>query len=323
VPVTNALPRMAISPPIELQPARSPFLIGSLPTTSAANPDSIRNFTMPGIPSYRITPPPPITQSSGAANTTIGVKTVPRLLQPTPAPTIASPLVSIPTGFQFSFFQVRLPLQDTLAIASYKVYRNTASTSASATVIQSIVHHQANVGIPVIIQDNQPNGAVQNYWVSSVSTSGQESTLTPAQSASVTSNAGFNTNSQLASSFHSNPVNVSATPTSSTLLSNDGSGFGINISASTLRTGAGDVTYSSGTVSPGSFGTWFIFADDPQFQGGSVIYQASGLASAVTAADGRVSFGAITTVSGTPNMGGGFSGGTTPGGSGGRGFPGL
>jgi hypothetical protein len=152
---------------------------------------------------------------------------------------------------------VRLPLQDTVAISSYKIYRNTANNSASASVIQSVIHHQANVGIPVVIQDNQPNGAVQSYWVSAINASGQESNLVPAQSVAVKSNAGFSATSQLASSFHGLPVNTSFSSFENTTLSNDSSVFTINIASNTLNFASGTVSYNSGTASAPSFGDFF------------------------------------------------------------------
>jgi hypothetical protein len=313
VPVSRPMPRAM--PPIDLQPLKSPFLISSLPTTATVNPDSIRNFTTPGIPNFRITPPPPL--SSTPTNNIASVKVLPVLLQPTPAPTIASPLVSIPTGFTFSFNQVRLPLSSTLAISSYKIYRGSANNSASASVIQAVPHHPAGVGVPVVIQDSQPNGVTAFYWVSSVATSGQESNLTSAQTAGVTSNAIANANSQIASSAHMNPLNVSFAPASATVLTNDGVTSAITIVANTNQFGFGQVAYNSGSAAVPIFGISFIYTDDPQFLGGSVIYQFSSGPQAQTAADGRLSLGTINTALTFPGTGGGFSGGT--GGAGGAG----
>jgi hypothetical protein len=310
-PVTFQAPR--VSPPIELQPLRSPFLISSLPTTATVNPDSIKNFAIPGLPQYRITPPPPITQSSGAANATAGVKTVPRLLQPTPAPTIAQALISIPTGYQFSFLQVRLPLQDTVAISSYKIYRSTANNSASATVIQSVIHHQANVGVPVIIQDNQPNGVFQLYWVSAINNRGLESNLVPAQNGFVLSNAGFTARSQLASSLNNNPLNVSFANISSTVLSNDGSAPPISVSSSTLQFGFGLVSYNSATINPGGFNTFFTYAFDPFFSGGAAVYLSANQPIFQASGDAILPFGKITTVNGSSSVGGGNSAGGSRG----------
>jgi hypothetical protein len=308
-------PQPQATPPIDLQPLKSPFFISSLPTTATVNPDSIRNFNTPGIPQYRITPPPPLAANS--TNTIASVKKLPILIQPTPAPTIASPLATIPTGFQFSFNQVRLPLSSTLAISTYKIYTGSANNSASSTVTQSIPHHPQSTGVPVTVQINQPNGVVLFAWVSAVSTSGQESNLTPAQSTGVTSNAIANANSQVASSAHMNPLNVSFVPASATVLTNDGVTSAITIVANIDQFGFGQVAYNSGSAAVPFFGISFIYTDDPQFLGGSVIYQFSSGPQAQTAADGRLSLGTINTALTFPGTGGGFSGGT--GGAGGAG----
>lgn len=130
----------------------------------------------------------------------------------------------------------------------------------------------------------------------------------------------LDTNNRLANSFRANPVNVSNTPTSSTVLSNAGGAATlITIAASTAQFGNGTISYNGGSVDPGVQGTFFVFADDPTFAGGAVIYQFSTSAPNQTAADGRQNFGKITT-SAAASTGGGSSGGTTPGGGGGRGF---
>lgn len=127
-------------------------------------------------------------------------------------------------------------------------------------------------------------------------------------------------NFRLQSSFHNNALNASSVPTSTTALSNDGAATLITIAATTAQFGHGSVSYNSGSVDPGVFGTFYIFADDPTFAGGAVTYQFSASPPNQTAADGRVQFGKIITTGGTPQTGGGNTGGTTPGGAGGRGY---
>jgi hypothetical protein len=130
----------------------------------------------------------------------------------------------------------------------------------------------------------------------------------------------LDTNNRLANSSRANALNVSNTPTSSTVLSNaGGAATSISIAASTAQFGNGTISYNSGSVDPGVQGSFFVFADDPTFAGGAVTYQFSASAPNQTAADGRVNFGKITT-SAVASTGGGSSGGTTPGGGGGRGF---
>jgi hypothetical protein len=206
-------------------------------------------------------------------------------------------------------------------ISTYKVYRNTANNSSSATVIQSIPHHTgANLGVPVAVQDSQSNGVTQFYWVSAVSTAGLESSMTPAQSSTVTNNAGFNSNSQLAGTFHNNPVNTSWSPFDSVTLSNNGSVFAITITSNTNQFAPGQIHYNSGTVSTPSFNTWVVFIDDPTFAGGAPIYNFSSQLQTLAAAEGRLLLGKITT-GGSATTGGGFTGGTTgPSAVGGRGL---
>jgi hypothetical protein len=318
--VERPLPR--VMPPIDLAPARSPFYVSSIPSTAIVNPDAVRNFQAPQLPSYRITPPQPLTIAGSSTNATPTVaQSTFNILQP-PAPTIAQALSSNHTGYQFGFFQVRLPLGSTMAISTYKVYRNTSSANTTAKVIDTITHNPANVGTPIVIQDAQPNGVTQFYWVSAVSTAGVESNLTPAQSGTVSNTSALNSNSQLASSFHNNPADVTFAPTSTTVLSNDGLSFVIVVAASSNLFSAGSISYNSGTVAAGSFGTWFMYADDPLFQGGAVTYQTTVSGSFQQAgAPGRLPFGKITTASGSTKTGGGFSGGSTGVGSGGgRGY---
>lgn len=127
-------------------------------------------------------------------------------------------------------------------------------------------------------------------------------------------------NNRLADSSRANALNVSNTPTSSTVLSNAGGAATlISVAASTAQFGNGTISYNAGSVNPGIQGSFFVFADDPTFAGGAVTYQFSATAPSQTAADGRVNFGKITT-SAAASTGGGNSGGTTPGGGGGRGF---
>lgn len=132
----------------------------------------------------------------------------------------------------------------------------------------------------------------------------------------------LDTNNRLASSFRANAVNVSLAPTSATVLSNPGGATTvITIAASTVQYGAGTVSYNSGSVDPGVIpATVFIYADDPTFAGGAVTYAFSTTPPSQTASDGRINIGKLTTSVGGPTTGGGYSGGTSGSGQGGRGF---
>ena len=131
---------------------------------------------------------------------------------------------------------------------------------------------------------------------------------------------GFDANNRIANSFRMNPANASSAPTAASDLSNDGSATAIVIAASTQQFGAGQVSYNSGSVDPGSFGTFYVFADDPTFAGGAVTYQFSSDPEDQIAAEGRIKFGVITSVSASAETGGGNSGGSTGGGGGGGGY---
>lgn len=129
----------------------------------------------------------------------------------------------------------------------------------------------------------------------------------------------LNSDNRLANSFRANAVNLANVPTSSTVLSNNGVSTAIPIASSTNQFGTAPVSYNSGTVDPGVFGSFYVYADDPQFTGGAVNYQFTTNPAVLVAADGRINFGKITTVGGSAKTGGGNTGGTTPGGTGGRG----
>lgn len=117
-------------------------------------------------------------------------------------------------------------------------------------------------------------------------------------------------NSRLAGSFRMNPINAVSIPLSETVLQNDGVSTVIEVLASTMLFGEGEVSYAAGSVDPGFFGSFYVFADDPEFAGGAVAYQASNDPK-VLLRDGRVYFGAIQTINGTPATGGGSTGGTS------------
>jgi hypothetical protein len=125
---------------------------------------------------------------------------------------------------------------------------------------------------------------------------------------------GFNaldTHNRLVGTFRNNAVNVGSVPGSSTTLSNDGVATSVTINADTAQFGDGTVSYNSGSVDMGSFGgPQYIYADDPTFAGGAVTYTTTPTQQNQSAANGRVIFGAITTVNGAAKTGGGTSGGS-------------
>lgn len=68
-------PVFRFAPPLDLQPTKSPFYRGQFPITTIVNPDTVRNFNTPGIPSYRIVPPQPLNLAGSGINSTPAVST--------------------------------------------------------------------------------------------------------------------------------------------------------------------------------------------------------------------------------------------------------
>jgi len=114
---------------------------------------------------------------------------------------------------------------------------------------------------------------------------------------------------QIASAFFDNQVGVNTAFTTSGILTQSGTSTTINVAASTVKAGDLTVAYSSGSVNPGSYGTWYIYIDDPFYRGGAVVYKASANAFDTQAALGRVTLGSITTTAGGGGSGGGGGGG--------------
>lgn len=130
----------------------------------------------------------------------------------------------------------------------------------------------------------------------------------------------LDTNNRLASGINNNPLNVSSAPTSTTAMTNDGISTTVNVPAFTQQFDFGTVSYGLTSFDPGSFGTWFAWIDDPTFAGGTIAPQFSSTPPSQTANKGRIPLGKIISVGGAAKTGGGYSGGSTPGGSGGRGY---
>jgi hypothetical protein len=311
VPVDPPAMRTVASPSLEV-PQKPPFFISNFPSIPN-NSYAAFNSKVTNIPYYPLQGAPLLNNPSTQISAT--VTQAPKLLTPVPAPTIATQLTTVAAGYSFSYSEVRLPLSSSFQISSYKVYRNSANNSASASVIQTNPHNINGISTPVVVTDNVANGTTMFYWVSAVSTGGQESNLTPAQSGTVANSAGFNSNSQLASSFKNNPINSTWVPTNAVTISNDGAHTFITVTSNTSQFGAGLVSYNSGTVDPSNTGTYYVFTSDPEFIGGAVIYRAAGTGggtlTAIAAGDGVIVLGAIVTSIGSSATGGGNTGGTS------------
>jgi hypothetical protein len=107
-----------------------------------------------------------------------------------PSPQIVMMLAGTSTGFQFSFNQVTLPIGATNVITSYRIYRNTLNLFAPQ-LVHTIPHDPTHLGA-VIFTDTITSATGQNfyYWVTSVDTTGQESSPQAAQSGAVAGNLG-------------------------------------------------------------------------------------------------------------------------------------
>jgi hypothetical protein len=127
-------------------------------------------------------------------------------------------------------------------------------------------------------------------------------------------------NARLTGTFRGNPVNTSATPAGATSLANDGVSTAVSVSAVSQQFGDGLINYGSASFDPGAFGTFYAWYNDPTFTGGTLVPQFSTSPVNQTAGNGVVPLGKIISVGGSAKTGGGNTGGTTPGGAGGRGF---
>jgi hypothetical protein len=184
------------------------------------------------------------------------------------------------------------------------------------------IHPEAPVtgrseGIGTTVQNMTAAGKLAS--TDAIAADGTGSPLTGGKRAAVA----LDSNNRLAGSFRGNAVNQACVSNLSSGLSNDGVSTSIFVSSQSFQfgdsAGLGLVSYNSGTADPGVFGTFWIYADDTNFAGGSVNYQFTTTPQTLTANPARVNFGKITTVNGAGKTGGGNTGGTTPGGAGGRG----
>ena len=110
-----------------------------------------------------------------------------------------------------------------------------------------------------------------------------------------------------------NSINQAATTASGTNpLTQHGTTTQIDVAASVWKCGDQTINYNGGSVDPGSYGTWLVYGNDPQRAGGTVTFIAVNAANQanITADNGNVYFGQITTSSGGGGVGTGGGGGT-------------
>lgn len=101
-------------------------------------------------------------------------------------------------------------------------------------------------------------------------------------------------------------VNSAATTTDgSNPLTQSGTSTAINVASKVWNVGTQQITYSGGSVDPGSFGRYYIYGIDTLKQGGAITYLATQNIGDLTAQDGIIIFGNITTAGGGGGTGGG------------------
>lgn len=103
---------------------------------------------------------------------------------------------------------------------------------------------------------------------------------------------------------------AATTPTGTNPCTQDGVTTNIKVAASTWKAGDQTLAYNSGAVDPGSFGTWLIYAKDPQRTGGTVVFLATAVSADITSDNANIYFGKITTAGGGGGTGGDAGGGT-------------
>lgn len=84
----------------------------------------------------------------------------------------------------------------------------------------------------------------------------------------------------------------------------------IDLAAKDWNCGTQVIHYNAGSVDPGSYGMFYVYADDPKKTGGTITLFTTQNLGDLTAADGRICFGNITTAMGGGGTGGG--GGSCP-----------
>ncbi|HLJ87766.1 MAG TPA: hypothetical protein VKZ53_13150 [Candidatus Angelobacter sp.] len=126
---------------------------------------------------------------------------------------------------------------------------------------------------------------------------------------------GLNGVGQIINTFKSNPVNSNGAPTGPNPLTQVGTSTAIAVASNAIQFGAGVVAYNSGSLNPGSYGTFAVYAIDPTYAGGSQPFFATPSNQVLSSNDGIVPMGVITTVSSGGGAGTGGGTGAAGGGS--------
>ena len=101
-----------------------------------------------------------------------------------------------------------------------------------------------------------------------------------------------------------------ASASQSTSLAQNGTSTAINVGNGTFYLGDLTINTFAGSVNPGAYGTYYVYHDDPNLQGGNVVYQATTDVTMLARGFGRFYDGSITTTSGGGGSGGGHGGGS-------------
>lgn len=110
---------------------------------------------------------------------------------------------------------------------------------------------------------------------------------------------------RLASTLNDNQVHVQGLITPVNTLTQSGVTTTINVAQFSLSAGDITVSYNSGSVNPGAFGTFVVYAFDQDFKGGAVTYLAATSQIVPQSRLGFIFIGTITTIGGGGGTGGG------------------
>lgn len=222
---------------------------------------------------------------------------------------------------------------------AYNVYRNTTNTPGAATKIGNVAF--TGNGSPSFVDNNITVSTTYFYWVTAVDRAQLESvksTVTSNNAAAVNLDTqvgdgstfyrttlnektgggrGFvaiNVNNKMASLITQQPVGAPGDfPGSTNPLSQpSGTSPSINVAAFSIIFGSNTIAFNSGSTNPGTYGTWYVYFDDPTYSGGAQTYHATANTQTLISNDGRIYIGSINTVFHAPivwGSGGGSGGG--------------
>lgn len=105
--------------------------------------------------------------------------------------------------------------------------------------------------------------------------------------------------------YYRMPVSPSVSAIANVSIAQSGTTTAINVSAGSYYLGlATTLSANSGSVDPGAYGTYYVYFDDPTYQGGAEVYQATTDITVLTQSPGRFPVAVITTSSSGGAIGG-------------------